>query len=91
MTKMMISIKADREVKEKAQHIAEELGLSLSAIINASLKQFIRERKVEFSAAPRTTPYLEGVVKEARADWRAGKNFSGPFTDADAIMQHLSR
>jgi addiction module RelB/DinJ family antitoxin len=91
MTKTMINIKADKEVKEQAQQIAEELGLTLSAIVNASLKQFIRERKVEFSTAPRMTPYLEKIVGEARTDWKAGKNFSGPFTDADSIMRHLSR
>ena len=87
----MINIKTDKDVKEEAQHIALELGLTLSAIVNASLKQFIRERKVEFSVAPRMTPYLENVVKEARADWKSKKNFSGPFTDADSIMRHLSQ
>jgi len=87
----MINIKADKEVKEQAQHIAEELGLSLSAIVNASLKQFIRERKVAFSIAPRMTPYLEKIVADARLDWEAKKNISGPFTNADAFMRHLSR
>ncbi len=91
MKTTMINIKADKEVKEQAQYIAEELGLSLSAIINASLKQFIRERKVEFSVAPRMTPYLEKIVGEARADWKVKKNISGPFTDSDAFMRHLSR
>lgn len=88
--KTMVNIKTDKEVKERAQEIAAELGLTLSAIVNASLKQFIRERKVEFSVLPRTTPYLDKIVKEARADWATEKNFSGPFTDADSIMRHLS-
>jgi addiction module RelB/DinJ family antitoxin len=91
MTKTMFNIKTDKDVKEEAQQIASELGLTLSAIVNASLKQFIRERRVEFSVAPRTTPYLEKIVKEARADWSSQKNYSGPFTDTDAIMRHLAR
>jgi addiction module RelB/DinJ family antitoxin len=84
--KTMINIKADKEVKENAQKIASELGLSLSAIINAYLKNFIRDREVSFSTAPRMTPYLEKVIKEVRADYKAGKNISPTFNNMqDAI------
>ena len=53
MAKTLISIKVDKEVKEKAQEIARELGFSLSAIVNAYLKQFIRTREVYFSLLER--------------------------------------
>ena len=53
MAKVLINIKVDREVKEKAQEIARELGFSLSAIVNAYLKQFIRTREVHFSLVER--------------------------------------
>ena len=66
--KTLINIKADKEVKDNAKKIAEELGLSLSAIINASLKQLIKNREVCFSAVPKMTPYLENIIKEARKD-----------------------
>ena len=53
MAKTLISIKVDKEVKEKAQEIARELGFTLSAIVNAYLKQFIRTREVYFSLLER--------------------------------------
>jgi len=53
MAKTLISIKVDKEVKEKAQEIARELGFSLSAIVNAYLRQFIRTREVYFSLLER--------------------------------------
>ncbi|TSC90771.1 MAG: Uncharacterized protein G01um10142_262, partial [Parcubacteria group bacterium Gr01-1014_2] len=68
--KTMINIKADREVKENAQKLAKELGLNLSAIINANLKQFIRSREVYFSVAPKMTPELERLVGQARKDYK---------------------
>ncbi|MBI4084623.1 MAG: type II toxin-antitoxin system RelB/DinJ family antitoxin, partial [Candidatus Levybacteria bacterium] len=46
----VIHIKADREVKENAQKAAKDLGLTLSDIINASLRNFIRTREITFSA-----------------------------------------
>ena len=87
--KTMINIKADKEVKESAQKVASDLGLSLSAIINAYLKNFIRDREVSFSAAPRMTPYLEGVIREARADYQAGRNISPVFDTAEDANKYL--
>ncbi len=88
--KILINIKADKEVKESAQKIAEELGLSLSAIINASLKQLVKNREVYFSAIPRMTTYLENIIKEAKRDYEAGKNIAGPFETAEELMKYLN-
>ncbi|PJC22071.1 MAG: type II toxin-antitoxin system antitoxin, RelB/DinJ family, partial [Candidatus Yonathbacteria bacterium CG_4_9_14_0_2_um_filter_43_16] len=41
MKTAMINIKTDKAVKEEAQKLAAELGFSLSALVTASLKQFV--------------------------------------------------
>ena len=41
------------------------------------------------SVAPRMTPYLEELVREARADYKAGKT-SGPFSSVDELMKDLN-
>ena len=46
--KVIINIKTEKEVKENAQRLAKELGLSLSDVLNASLRNFIRTREVYF-------------------------------------------
>lgn len=92
MKTTMINIKMDRKVKEQARKLAEELGFSLSSLVTASLKQFIRTREVQFSALPRMTPYLEGVIKEVEKDIKAKKNLSPVFTntgDMDAYLNSL--
>lgn len=92
MKTAMINIKTDAGVKRQAQELAEELGFSLSAIVTASLKQFVRTREVQFSAVHRMTPYLEGVIKEVEKDIKAGKNISPAFTnvkDMDAYLNAL--
>lgn len=87
--KTQVNLKIDVLVKEQAQKRAEELGLSLSAIVNATLSQFARTGELELSTAPRMTPYLEELVSEARKEYLAGKT-SGPFTTANELMKHLT-
>ncbi|MHB8710444.1 MAG: hypothetical protein ACYC6X_02755 [Minisyncoccota bacterium] len=92
MKTTMINIKTNKEVKRQAQKLAEELGFSLSALVTASLKQFVRTREVRFSAAPRMTPYLEGVIREVEKDIKSKKNLSPAFTNAkdmDAYLRNL--
>ena len=86
--KTQVNLKIDEAVKKKAQERAKELGLSLSAVMNATLSQFARTGELELSTAPRMTPYLEGLVKEARKEYAAGKT-SGPFNTIDELMGHL--
>ncbi len=88
--KTLINIKTDKDVKEKAQKLAKELGLPLSTIINASLKQFVRSRELYFSVAPKMTAYLEGIIKEVEKDYKTGKNIAGPFTTAREMDEYLN-
>ena len=55
----VIHIKADKEVKINAQNAARDLGLTLTDVINAALRNFIRTREVIFSDIPRMTPEFE--------------------------------
>ncbi|MDO8617437.1 MAG: hypothetical protein Q7N87_00890 [Candidatus Uhrbacteria bacterium] len=78
--KTVINIKADVEVKKNAQKLAEEIGLSLSAVLNAYLKQFIRNREINLSIVPRMSQELETFLGEVEQDIRKKKNFSPPFS-----------
>ena len=87
--KTIINIKTDKEVKENAQEVAAELGLTLSAIINASLKQFIRSRELYFSTFPTMTKELEELVAQARNDYKNKKNLSPVFSSAKDAIAYL--
>ena len=89
--KTMINIKADRAVKEEAQRLAEELGLSLSAVVNASLKHFVRTREIHFRIDPTPTPYLKSIIRQAEKDFRAKKNISKPIRTAKELDRYLDR
>ena len=85
----VIHIKADKEVKENAQKVAHELGLSLSDIINASLRNFIRTREIYFSSIPRMTPELERLLGHIEEDIRKNRNLSSAFEDGEKMDKYL--
>ena len=88
--KTVINIKADRQIKMKAKKLAEDLGLSLSAIINAYLRQFVRNKSVYFSAAPSMSKELEDVLGKIDKDVKQKKNLSLAISDAKSLKRYLS-
>src|SRR3979490_1334018 len=66
MNTATIFIKTERKVKEEAQKTAEELGFSLSSILNAFLRQFVKTKAVHFSVQDETpNAYLRSLLKQA--------------------------
>lgn len=45
-----LTIKTNKELRNKAKKVANELGIPLSTVINAMLKQFVREKEIILSA-----------------------------------------
>lgn len=89
--KTVINIKTDKETKEKAQKLAEELGVPLSTVINVYLRQFIRTREFSFSLAYSMSPDLEKIIAEAEKDIAEEKNLSPTFKNAKDAIAWLNR
>ncbi len=85
----VIHIKSDKEVKENAQRAAKDLGLTLSDVINASLRNFIRTREVVFSHTPRMTPELEKLLDKVEEDIKHNRNLSPRFKTAKEANEYL--
>lgn len=91
MKTAMINIKTETHVKAEAQKLAKELGFSLSSIVTASLKQFIRTREVQFSMSHKMTPYLDGILKQVEKDIKSNKNISHGFTNSKDMDEYLDK
>jgi len=89
MAKTVISVKVDKDTKEKAQILAGELGLPLSTVINANLREFVRSGEATFSLEPQLKPQVLKELQKAFADYKIGKNVSGPFSSIEDLSQHL--
>ena len=90
MSKTLINIKTDTTVKKEAQKIAKELGVPLSTVVNAYLKEFVRELSVRLSLDPQPRPEVAKALREASEDFKKGKNISGPFKTAEEMIKSLN-
>jgi len=88
--KTVIYIKTEHEVKENAQKLALELGLNLSDVINASLRNFIRTREVYFSSVPRMTLELERLLGPIEEDIKKKRNLSPEFNNGEDMDAYLN-
>ena len=87
--KTIVNIKTDRKIKQNAQKLAGELGLSLSAVVNAYLKQFVRNKEVHFAVAPHMTPELEDLLQAVERDIKHKRNLSPAFSSLKTMDAYL--
>ena len=73
MSYAVVSAKVDPQTKKNAQETAEELGLSLSAVVKALLKQFVRTRRLSVGLDEEPNEYFRKAIEKARVDRKTGK------------------
>jgi addiction module RelB/DinJ family antitoxin len=87
--KTLINIKADKNVKEEAVKTATAMGLPLSTVVNAFLKQFISQQSITFTIPIKPTKWLQKILMDADKDFREDKNIAGPFHAAKDMTKSL--
>lgn len=82
----VINVKTRPEIKTQAKKVAEELGFSLSSLVNAYLRQLIKTKTIVFSAASEEpSDYMIAMLKKVEKEIKEGK-VSPSFSNAkDAI------
>ena len=85
----MLSIKINKSLKEQAQELSHILGVSLNAVVNGYIKEFISERKVTFADHPMPNTRTLKILKKLSDDARKGKNMIGPFYTAEEMIKAL--
>jgi antitoxin component of RelBE/YafQ-DinJ toxin-antitoxin module len=75
--KTVLNVKTDKEVKERAQALAKHMGIPLSIVVNAYLKEFVATGEV----AKRFAKHI--------AEAKQGKNISPAFTNVEDAIAWL--
>ena len=65
------------------------MGISLSDVINASLRNFIRTREVYFFDTPRMTPEFEKILGKIDKNIKEGKNISPKLSSSKEVNDYL--
>jgi addiction module RelB/DinJ family antitoxin len=87
MKKTMLSIKIDPKHKQEAKKTAEALGIPLGTIINALLRQFVRDKEINLSIPLKPSKYLIKSIKEAEKEYASGK--LKPYKDINELFEEL--
>jgi addiction module RelB/DinJ family antitoxin len=93
MAPTVMSVKMDKEVKEKAQKIAKEMGFPLSTLVNAFMRQFIKSKTVYFTIAPTENmgKAMEKELEKIEKDIKKGLNLSPKFENMKDALNYLKK
>lgn len=89
MNSAVINIKTHPQTKKQAQQIAQELGISVSSLVNGFLKHLIRTKTVTFSTAEEPSDYMIKALEESAADIKAGRVIS--FDSGEKALAYLQK
>jgi antitoxin component of RelBE/YafQ-DinJ toxin-antitoxin module len=91
--KTVISIKVDKDVRDKARSVAKRIGVPLSMVVNSGLRQFVKEERIIFQTEKsyQMSKSLERKLAKIDADIIAGKNLSPAFSNADDAIAWLHK
>lgn len=82
MSSTVINVKTDPKLKMQAQKLASQMGVSLSAVINAGLKKFVSDQELNLSDSYAPSGYLEDILEELESGKINKKTFNNA---ADAL------
>ena len=85
MSKMSISIRLDREVKEQAQQVFINLGMDMTTAINIFLRQAIQYQGLPFDVRLDENRKL----LQALTDLDQNRNMSQSFESVSDLMEDL--
>ena len=88
----VLNVKIDPVLKKRAQSVAKELGLPLSIVVGAGLREFVNTRSLTISDSPRLLPEVEAELLSMSKKARAGKldNYSPAFDDIEKSFTWLN-
>ncbi len=84
----VISVRIDKDVKASAQEVANSVGLTLSTLVNAYLRQVAATRRIELYAPEPMTPKLEKLIEEVEAELKSGET-SKSFDSVEEFLVDL--
>lgn len=87
MNNAVINFNTNSKLKRDAKKVLDEMGLTLSVALNASLRKIITERRIEFTAPEIPNARLRKAIRDAKKEYATGKMVVHK-TD-EALERHL--
>ena|SRR6266446_6635476 len=89
MNTTSLHVKIEPTIKEQAQKTADELGLSLSGVVKALLRQFIRTKRLSVDLPEIPNARTRKSLKQSMEDIKAGRVLS--FASKKDVLDYLDK
>ena len=89
MNDAVINIKVNSDIKRKAQKVAGEVGVSVSSLLNAYLRQLVNTQRISFSLEE-PSDYLVASLADATRDIKSNR-VSPAFDNAKDAINYLKK
>lgn len=89
--KTVLNVKVDEKLKKDAQAAAKAIGLPISTVVSAGLREFVRTRSITISDEPRLKPEIEAELLAIEQDITKRKDLSPSFTNLEDARRWLDR
>lgn len=90
MQRVVLNVKVNPATKQKAKEVAQDLGFSLSALVNAFLTQLAKTKTVEVRVDEVPTEFLKKILNQAQEDRKKGKA-SPLFHSGEDAVEYLDK
>ena len=81
-----VTMRVEKELKEEAEALFADMGLSLNAACRMFLKRAVMEQRIPFEVRR-----IDRKTLKALAEAEQGKNVSGSFDNVDELMEELEK
>ena len=86
MAQANINIRIDENLKKQFDHICDELGLTMTNVLNLCIKTIVRFEGIPFEVS---THIPNAETRKAIIDAEKGIGLNGPFTSTKELMKSL--
>ncbi len=85
MKTINVTLRVDKELKEEADALFEDMGLSLNTACRMFLKRAVQEQRIPFEVVRKP----DRKTLRALSDAEEGKDVSSDFDSVDELMDEL--
>ena len=86
MKTVNVTLRVDKELKEQADALFEDMGLSLNTACRMFLKRAVQEQRIPFDVRRPDRKTLRAI-----SDAEREKDLSGSFDSVDELMEDLEK
>ncbi len=89
MDTTMIHVKTKKDLKNKAEKLADKLGLTLTSLINLNLNQLVKSSELVIELQPKLNSKTAKLLLKLKKEAETNKNVSPTFTNPKRALKWL--